>query len=145
MTAEPLTVDVDVVTDAAGSPIRNARLAVRNVVQLNCGCRRFECDRPGGGDVHVLRGEHCESKNLTDHQRQVLDFERHWADRARRDGSKEAAIVEVFGLNTTAYYQALNRLLDCPAAVVFDAQLVYRLRRIRDARMARISVGVPPS
>ncbi len=45
----------------AGERVEDAVLTVRLIVRLGCGCLRFECDRPGGGVVHVLRGEHCES------------------------------------------------------------------------------------
>lgn len=73
----------------------------------------------------------------------VLDFEQRWQHRAVRDGSKDAAIVEEFGLNTTAYFQRLNRLLDSRAALARYPQLVYRLRRVRDARA--VLLGVLPS
>lgn len=39
-----------------GVRIVDAALPVLRVVRLNCGCDRYECSRPGGGDVHVLRG-----------------------------------------------------------------------------------------
>ena len=35
-------------------------LLAHHIVKLNCGCQRWECDRPGGGQVHVLVGAHCE-------------------------------------------------------------------------------------
>ena len=43
-----------------GTRVQDAVLRVRHIVRLTCGCLRYECDRPGGGYVHVLRGEHCE-------------------------------------------------------------------------------------
>lgn len=69
--------------------------------------------------------------DLTDRGRQVLDFERLWY---RQPGAKEAAIRELFGCSATVYFQALNRLLDEPAALVYAPQVVARLRRLRDER-----------
>lgn len=43
-----------------GERITDAVLIVRVIVRLGCGCLRYECDRPGGGVVHVLRGPHCQ-------------------------------------------------------------------------------------
>jgi hypothetical protein len=60
--------------------------------------------------------------------RAMLDFERAWW---RRGGAKEQAIRDTFGLTPTRYYQALNGVLDLPAAMVYDAALVHRLRRVR--------------
>lgn len=61
----------------------------------------------------------------------LLDFERAWWKYA---GSKDEGIREQFGMSTTRYYQALNTLLDEPAALAYDAVLVKRLRRERDRR-----------
>lgn len=38
-------------------------------------------------------------------------------------------------MSTTAYYQALNALLDNPEALKADPLLVKRLRRLRTSRM----------
>lgn len=65
---------------------------------------------------------------LTDDQRAMLDFERQWW---RRRGAKEQAIRDLFGISPTRYYQALNLLLDAPAAHAYDAVLVQRLQRLR--------------
>ncbi|GAA1138156.1 DUF3263 domain-containing protein [Nocardioides aquiterrae] len=87
---------------------------------------------------------------LTDRDREILDFERQWW---RYPAAKETAILEKFDLTATRYYQVLNALIDQPAAAAYDGQLVGRLRRIRDARAAqrsgqrstRISADVPSS
>ena len=55
MTA-PVVATVDTL---AGERLTDATLTVRSSVRLTCGCFRRECDRPGGGVVHVLVGEHC--------------------------------------------------------------------------------------
>ncbi len=68
---------------------------------------------------------------LGEAERALLTFERQWW---RYEGSKEAAIREQFGMNSTRYYQRLNQLLDSPGAMAFDPLLVKRLRRQRDAR-----------
>ncbi len=65
---------------------------------------------------------------LTEPQRAMLDFERRWW---RQPGSKEQAIRDAFGMTPTRYYQALNGLLDLPAAMQYDAALVHRLQRVR--------------
>jgi hypothetical protein len=79
---------------------------------------------------------------LTDREREILAFERQWW---RFAGAKEQAIRELFGLSATRYYQALNALIDRPAALAADPMLVKRLRRLRTtrqrARAARRSGG----
>lgn len=61
----------------------------------------------------------------------LLDFEGAWWKFA---GSKDEGIREQFGMSTTRYYQALNALLDDPAALAYDPLLVKRLRRERERR-----------
>lgn len=61
----------------------------------------------------------------------TLDFERTWW---KHPGAKDAAIREVFGESPTRYYQRLMVLLEDPEAVAYDAQVVRRLARLRDAR-----------
>ena len=68
---------------------------------------------------------------LTDRDREVLAFERHWWKYA---GAKEQAIKELFDMSATRYYQVLNGLLDNPAALAADPMLVKRLRRMRTER-----------
>jgi hypothetical protein len=55
-----MTIITATVDTLAGERLVDATLTVRRVVRLNCGCDRVECDRPGGGEVHILRGAHCE-------------------------------------------------------------------------------------
>jgi len=68
---------------------------------------------------------------LTERERRILAFERQWWKHA---GAKEQAIRDTFGLSATRYYQLLNNLLDNPAALAADPQLVARLRRLRATR-----------
>jgi hypothetical protein len=68
---------------------------------------------------------------LTDREREILAFERQWW---RFAGAKEQAIHELFGLSATRYYQALNAVIDQPAALAADPMLVKRLRRLRTTR-----------
>jgi hypothetical protein len=78
------------------------------------------------GDPHGLsRREH-----------EILAFERQWW---RHAGAKETAIRDRFGLTPTRYYQALNALVDHPAALAVDPVLVRRLRRLRAARQRQRS------
>ena len=73
---------------------------------------------------------------LTERDREVLAFERHWWKYA---GAKEQAIKELFDMSATRYYQVLNGLLDNPAALAADPMLVKRLRRMRASRQRQRS------
>lgn len=68
---------------------------------------------------------------LSDRDQRILSFERQWWKHA---GAKEQAIRETFEMSATRYYQVLNKLLDDPEALAFDAVLVNRLRRLRMSR-----------
>ena len=68
---------------------------------------------------------------LTELEREILSFERHWWKYA---GAKEQAVKDLFDLSATRYYQVLNALIDKPAALVADPMLVKRLRRLRTTR-----------
>jgi len=65
---------------------------------------------------------------------EILDFERRWWQHA---GAKEEAIRRELGLRPADYYQALNRLLDDPAALDADPALIDQLRRLRATRHRR--------
>jgi hypothetical protein len=68
---------------------------------------------------------------LSDRDVKILEFERQWWKYA---GAKEQAMREMFDMSATRYYQALNALIDRPAAIEADPMLVKRLRRLRAAR-----------
>ena len=72
--------------------------------------------------------------DLTDRDREILDFERQ---RWKYAGVKEQVIRDTFDLSSTRYYQVLNQLIDTPEALAYDPTLVKRLRRIRDPRRAQ--------
>ena len=65
---------------------------------------------------------------LSEPQRAMLEFERKWW---RQGGAKEQAIRDTCGLTPTRYYQALNGVLESPAAMRYDPALVHRLLRLR--------------
>lgn len=69
--------------------------------------------------------------DLTDTDIQMLTFERDWW---QNPGAKEQAIRDVFDINSTRYYQALNHLIDRPEALAHNPMLVRRLQRIRAQR-----------
>jgi hypothetical protein len=71
------------------------------------------------------------SGDLSDRDREILAFERHWWKYA---GAKEQAVRDLFDMSATRYYQVLNALLDRPEALAADPMLVKRLRRLRAAR-----------
>ncbi|HET6949571.1 MAG TPA: DUF3263 domain-containing protein [Acidimicrobiales bacterium] len=68
---------------------------------------------------------------LSDRDRAILDFERGWW---LVPSAKGPAVRERLGLSPTAYYRALQRLLDDPDAVAHDPLVVHRLRRARRLR-----------
>lgn len=68
---------------------------------------------------------------LSDRDREILEFERQWWKYA---GAKETAVREKFDMSGVRYYQVVDWLIDQPAALAYDAQLVKRLQRLREAR-----------
>lgn len=70
---------------------------------------------------------------LSDLESRILDFEAGWW---RYAGAKETAIRELFDLTAPRYYQLLNDLIDCEAALFAAPMLVKRLRRLRELRMS---------
>ena len=72
-----------------------------------------------------------QSGDLSDRDREIIAFERQWWKYA---GAKEQAIRELFDMNATRYYQALNALIDNPAALEVDPMLIKRLHRLRATR-----------
>ena len=95
---------------------------------------------PPGGEVPppelLAAASPAPGPALTERDLEMLAFERQWW---RHAGAKETAIRERFGLAPTRYYQALNALVDRPAALAADPLLVRRLRRLRAARGQRRS------
>ena len=82
---------------------------------------------------------------LAERDRAILDFEREWW---RYAGAKEQAIREHFDMSTSAYYKAVNDLIDQDAAMAYDPMLVKRMRRMRARRnqqraAARVDAGAP--
>jgi len=69
--------------------------------------------------------------DLSDEHKAMLD---HEALFYKDSGAKADAIREKFGMNTTRYYQTINSLIDHPAALSYNPQLINRLTRIRDTR-----------
>lgn len=76
-------------------------------------------------------------QGLSDRDRAILAFERK---RFRYAGAKDEAIMKAFGMSPIRYYQVVNALIDTPAALVHDPQLVRRLQRLRDERASRRAV-----
>jgi hypothetical protein len=80
--------------------------------------------------LHVT-GQRTDS-DLSDLARQILSFEH---DRSRHDRAKEAEIRVEFDMSPARYYQVLGRVIDSPAALAYDPQLVSRLQRLRRTRV----------
>jgi Protein of unknown function (DUF3263) len=83
------------------------------------------------GAEGALTGRDVVAGELSERDREILAFERHWWKYA---GAKEQAVRDLFDMSATRYYQVLNALLDRPEALVADPMLVKRLRRLRAAR-----------
>lgn len=71
---------------------------------------------------------------LSDLEVRILDFERQWW---RYAGAKDVGIKGQFGLSTREYYELLNNLIDREDALVASPLLIKRLRRLREARLAK--------
>lgn len=74
--------------------------------------------------------------NLSERDAAILDFEhRHWPKSTpAAPGPKEAAVREELGISPTRYYQLLNSLLDCEAALARHPMIINRLRAVREIR-----------
>ncbi len=82
-------------------------------------------------DLRDSAGDEPACRELTDVEKQILDFEHNvW----RFAGSKEEAIRRRFGISAARYFQMLNSLLDFPEAMTYDPMVVRRLRRLRRSR-----------
>ncbi len=81
-------------------------------------------------------------EGLTETESGILTFEKQWWKYA---GTKETAIRELFDMSATRYYQALNALLDNPAALAAEPLLVKRLRRLRESRHRERSARRTPT
>ena len=71
---------------------------------------------------------------LSDLEVRILDFERQWW---RYAGAKDVGIKQQFGLSTREYYELLNDLIDRDDALAASPLLIKRLRRLREARLAK--------
>ena len=83
-----------------------------------------------------IAGEQESAAALSQRDRDILEFERHWWKYA---GAKEQAVREKFDMSSTRYYQVLNALIDRPEALEADPLLVRRLRRLRASRQRQRS------
>jgi hypothetical protein len=68
---------------------------------------------------------------LTDREREILDFERSWWT---LPGPKQSLIRARFDLSATRYYEIVQELVGSPAALAYDPLVVRRLRRARTQR-----------
>jgi hypothetical protein len=75
-------------------------------------------------------------QHLDARSRELLDFERDWW---KSPGPKERQVRERLGLSPARYHQLLNRAIDLPEALGYDAMLVRRLRRLREDRRRKRS------
>lgn len=83
--------------------------------------------------MNPSRADAAPAAELTELDRHVLAFEH---EHARHDRTKEADIRVEFAMSPTRYYQVLGRVIDSPAALAYDPQLVHRLQRLRRERVA---------
>ena len=73
----------------------------------------------------------AEPTELTGRERALLDFESTWWT---LDEAKDTLIRSTFACSLDDYYQELNRLIEVPAALMYDPLVVRRLLRLRDRR-----------
>jgi hypothetical protein len=71
---------------------------------------------------------------LSDLEVRILEFERQWW---RYAGAKDLGIKEQFNLSAREYYELLNNLIDREDALIASPLLIKRLRRLREARLAK--------
>lgn len=71
---------------------------------------------------------------LSDLEVRILEFERQWW---RYAGAKDVGIKQEFNLSAREYYELLNNLIDRQDALAAAPLLIKRLRRLREARLAR--------
>ena len=88
------------------------------------------------GAAKQIAAEQETAAGLSQRDREILEFERHWWKYA---GAKEQAVREKFDMSSTRYYQVLNALIDRPDALEADPLLVRRLRRLRASRQRQRS------
>lgn len=72
-----------------------------------------------------------DTAGLTELERDLLEFARL---RFKRPGARDTAIRDRFDMTPVRHAQVLGALLNQPGALVYDAALVRRLVRLRDAR-----------
>jgi len=110
--------------------------AVHLEVRCTQKCRATVVGRTKGWSMEVADAVNADASGmlvdvLSERDQLILEFERQWWKYA---GAKEQAMREKFDMSATRYYQALNALIDRPAALAADPMLVKRLRRLRAAR-----------
>jgi hypothetical protein len=73
-------------------------------------------------------------EQLTDRQRDMLDFERTWW---QSDEPRDELIRARFGCSSDEYYAELNQVLEMPGALAHDPLVVRRFhrRRLRRRRL----------
>jgi ABC-type uncharacterized transport system ATPase subunit len=81
------------------------------------------------------------SNELSDEQRQMLEFERDWP--VKKAGKGEAIRVQ-FAMSLARYYQVLGSVIVTEAALKFDPLLVKRLLRQQDDRRRSRNTRITP-
>jgi hypothetical protein len=77
-----------------------------------------------------------QAKELSPHERALIDFEREWWQLGSR---KDVGIRARFEMSASSYYRALHGLVDRAEAMDYDSLTVLRLRKRREqARRDRI-------
>ena len=92
------------------------------------------------GFVSGQTGTRMENENgeLTDRQRDMLDFERTWW---QFDDPREEIIQARFGCSADEYYAELNQVLELPGALAHDPLVVRRFHRRRLRRRRSLMDG----
>ena len=78
--------------------------------------------------------------DLTDRQRDMLDFERTWW---QFDEPRDDLIMTRFGCSADEYYTELNGVLELPGAMAHDPLVVRRFQRRRVRRRRALHAAQP--
>ncbi len=100
------------------------------------GARTDRTDRAAGErpDAEAPQVDRAPEPRSERDWRAILDFERGWSGPLP---AKQRAIRASFGFSSARYHQLLDRALELPDALAYDAALVGRLRRVREARRSK--------
>jgi hypothetical protein len=91
-------------------------------------------------DSQASAAQPADGTDLTDRQRDMLDFERTWW---QLDEPRDDLIMARFGCTADEYYTELNAVLELPGAMAHDPLVVRRFQRRRVRRRRALHDAQP--